>query len=1112
MGRGGGDKGAHGGACGQGKDKSGSFVACTHCRYRWNFKSNHWCYQCCSPLVPYPSADKKPAGQWTFGPPAVASSPFADAAAGAAAAPPPGSKGPPVPKRGAKGGQANRRPWVWHGPGWYPHGGGPPPAPEAEAAPAADPLAALRAELGDCAELEAIAARRDAAKTQQPEPAPRRPPLLEEEESTKGIACRRAQAWLETCAARVVEGEAWLAAAKAAEDDAVAAAHQAQLDWEEACKKQLPSPPLEGEEDKGQAPAASAINVSTLVDEGTLQIVDGPLFNMEGLEIDSGDKDEWNRIKAELAASVQEKVQQALGPAAEQIVKLRDEAKQLHARMQVWLRNPQVLVEEGDAAHFMALGVEYVADWLAHPEFRHFIDDAILIAGHDNADTVQMDLARDICAAAWRAKKHIRLNYHSCLQRLELTDHEAWEQELARHGETMATAIELFDERPPPPRRQADTSIEFVVEPPFCGRCQCGSVVDDVHVCASFLGFSDCDLGVVFLTPGVPAFDEGYHDPFDDLDQGRQANPNSTRQKQLEAQRLAPGPPPAVGRPGAQGWPGPAGGALVQQVRHGPSDGRPGRLQHFRFGCDRAKGRFYYRFHKLIGKWNWRKYTERYMAPRALENRQRWIPSANARYTVARKAKEWLWLLPKGLAAATTPDEVLEVWIRFRHKHPKKTYHYFKFLKRLVDVGGCDVSDWRLKFATSRMRNIHRKVLNLPRLAKLYGQLRATSELEHLSRFIYKMLHKYEPSQLVVAASAFGEARLQDRRLFSEVARLLAPRLETLSPTDLVRLAQAFASAEVCHYTLLTQVSGQAQVRVQQASAGTAPPGSCPTFPQLTELAEAFARLKLQDYSFFGMCSLQARQLLLEGLPGPTPPALARLCSACSRLKIHEVRLYESVLAHVSDHWYDYPAASLALIGAAVAPTLPQEPPPVAEVYGKMQDVIVSDVDRLQLRGVEWAAKFMAAVEPPQDGPSRLARALIKRFMKLRNETKERYDVGRMAEVFARRAPEDKALFSALCRHVHRHLGVFEPLDFVRFARGLAAAEYRDERVVHALAKWARKRSAEFTTYDWDRFVKSVGSMSVQSRLSLLQRLGPPSGDTGGPDSATAGPAVGAPA
>eukprot|EP00959_Pyramimonas_sp_CCMP1952_P259270 5420324-Pyramimonas_sp.AAC.1 len=99
----------------------------------------------------------------------------------AAAAPPAGgqAKGPPVPPRAAKGAPKERRPWVWHGPGWYPYGGGPPPEDVREAPRPADPLALLREQLGDCHELTALSAK--LAAKEQPAEAPRRPPLLEEE-------------------------------------------------------------------------------------------------------------------------------------------------------------------------------------------------------------------------------------------------------------------------------------------------------------------------------------------------------------------------------------------------------------------------------------------------------------------------------------------------------------------------------------------------------------------------------------------------------------------------------------------------------------------------------------------------------------------------------------------------------------------------------------------------------------------------------------------------------------------------------------------------------------------------------------------------------------------
>eukprot|EP00913_Durusdinium_trenchii_P028200 g26438.t1 len=122
-------------------------------------------------------------------------------------------------------------------------------------------------------------------------------------------------------------------------------------------------------------------------------------------------------------------------------------------------------------------------------------------------------------------------------------------------------------------------------------------------------------------------------------------------------------------------------GPLFQQVRFGPLTGRPGRREHHKFGAADRKATYYYRFHKLIGKANWRKYIERYVAPRSIENRQRWIPTPWPTYQQGKHARSWNWRLPKGLAAATTGDDVLEVWIKFRHKLPKKTFHYFKLLK-----------------------------------------------------------------------------------------------------------------------------------------------------------------------------------------------------------------------------------------------------------------------------------------------------------------------------------------------------------------------------------------------------------------------------------------------
>lgn len=383
-------------------------------------------------------------------------------------------------------------------------------------------------------------------------------------------------------------------------------------------------------------------------------------------------------------------------------------------------------------------------------------------------------------------------------------------------------------------------------------------------------------------------------------------------------------------------------------------------------------------------------------------------------------------------------------------------------------------------------------MLNLPRLAKYYAVLKANDQLEHVVRFMYKMLPRYSPQMLALTANAFGIARLQDKRVLSEVARLLEPKLDQVSPTELVRLAQAYAATEVCHYTFLTRISAQAQVRVQQASQGQAPPGATPSFEQLADLAEAFAKLKLRDYSYFEMCSLQTEYLLREGLPGPSPPALAKLCSACARLKVHELRLFEVVMSHIASHWYDYPAHALAEIGAAVAPVLPKGLPELDGTYRTMFEMVRTDRDRLSLKGVEAAVRFMAEVDHKGEFMPGFTQVMAKRVKELRGEPKELYNVARVIEVFARRVPTDRALFSCLCRHAHWHLGYFEPVDFARFARGLSMSEYRDARVTHALAKWALKRQAEFSERGWQDFMSAfeVINQGNQARMDLLLRAG----------------------
>ncbi|CAK0819400.1 unnamed protein product, partial [Prorocentrum cordatum] len=289
---------------GGGKPRQQYQDPCPHSRYRWNFKNNHWCFQCTGALVAQPDGTKRPLGQWAFGPPQISNSPFHAKAKAAASA-----------------GHVDRRPWVYHQ-GWYPYGGAAVPLEPA------DPMAALRAKLGDDGTEELAAVEAPLAKKEAPPPAAPRQPLLEEDVSAKGVAHRRAKSWLERCSLKVLEGEAWLHEARDAEDLAVAAAVEAKRSWEEACAKRLPQPAAA----PPAAAGASSLNLPTLLGEDSevegLTIVDGPMFSTEGLDLDPADLRDWERVKTNLAAGIKAEISKALGSSAEQLATLRAEAKQ----------------------------------------------------------------------------------------------------------------------------------------------------------------------------------------------------------------------------------------------------------------------------------------------------------------------------------------------------------------------------------------------------------------------------------------------------------------------------------------------------------------------------------------------------------------------------------------------------------------------------------------------------------------------------------------------------------------------------------------------------------------------------------------------------------------
>ena len=368
---------------GRGGRGAKAYISCTSCRYRWNFKTNHWCFQCTAPLIPNPDFSKKPQGQWSFGPPAVLpdASPFNAASQGQPASP--FTAGGPGAYEVAFD-QAAVDAWVKGKGGKRAKGPGPPPPAKAaamaakgaggkggkggkgggtgaEQAPPADPFALLRATYGDqlVGKEDLVAQLEAALAPAAPPPPAARVPLLEEEVNQKGIAARRAAKNLEAASLKVIEGEAWLEEAKAEEDAAVLEASKTYKEWQEACAKHAPQPAAAAS--TGDSIPDSAINLSALLDASNggqkISIVDGAAFDVSGLDLDEGEREAWDKLKLQLSSEVEGVLTKALGPTCQNIANLREQAQQMRTRLQAKRRKgpdgaatPTLPPDEGKAS------------------------------------------------------------------------------------------------------------------------------------------------------------------------------------------------------------------------------------------------------------------------------------------------------------------------------------------------------------------------------------------------------------------------------------------------------------------------------------------------------------------------------------------------------------------------------------------------------------------------------------------------------------------------------------------------------------------------------------------------------------------------------------------
>ncbi|ANQ07655.1 Uncharacterized protein PCOAH_00021190 [Plasmodium coatneyi] len=526
----------------------------------------------------------------------------------------------------------------------------------------------------------------------------------------------------------------------------------------------------------------------------------------------------------------------------------------------------------------------------------------------------------------------------------------------------------------------------------------------------------------------------------------------------------------------------------------------------------------YYRFHKRVGKGSWNKYVERFKPPRSIENTQRLIFNYEPTYSEKKASCSWQWLLPKKIAQATTSDEVLNVWVYYRHKR-KKSYHYLKVLKRLVDVGTCSTNDWRFKLITSRVQNKINTFLNLPRICYYYGRLKATAQLEGMSKMINHRLSCYLPHQLILILRSFALCELQDKQLFCKIREQLKPHVRTLSFSHLSVIAQSYASCMIHDFLFLSVLADEVMLRVKLCNERTggrlsqynlgveetpaavteeAPMMSgldmdntlvqhkreqfCyyPQMESLVDIAVSFANLKFQNYLFFDYVS----RLTIYMLKDPhknvlNPYLLEKIATSFCKLKINDVILFEHILRHIRIYTYDYPPQVLCTIGWLFSSILPLHYGAINRIYKKMMLHIYQNASILTMDAL---TKFSSFVQKGTTN-DRTKKEFLFRVNDLIKKAdnkycKMMYDVPRLLEILSLHELLDQDSFQIMCKHMHGNIKYFEPCDFNRAARALNHAKnkfnFEDEKIVNALARNVIKQHDLFHIIDYHQFCKAI--------------------------------------
>ena len=407
------------------------------------------------------------------------------------------------------------------------------------------------------------------------------------------------------------------------------------------------------------------------------------------------------------------------------------------------------------------------------------------------------------------------------------------------------------------------------------------------------------------------------------------------------------------------------------------------------------------------------------------------------------------------LAQATTPNQVLDAWVLFRYRQPKRLCHFMMTLKRLVEVGGCDATDWRLQILLSRLRRGYKRVINLHTLMGYFSRLGLYQEIDKLTLFAKPRLPFLKKEQLVSVMESLGECQTRDSAIMGLCMRRLSRNYESLSTRDGICLISALGNSEIRNTRFVSLILSEIVKRDL-------------SLDEYCALISATRSARYRDFCVAELAVAKAKASLTNG---ENLDEVCRLVKELSLIGVNDIMFSKHVAITV-----DPDQVSLSSLISLVSGCIGIVDSEILLPHFALirESVILIDSHSELLHAASAVDRASSAVP---DSKSFLTE-LGYRLTHLGRE-KEKYNTALLANIFARNEVFSKRIWKAIWADTRYSVPHFEPEDFLTAAKtfGSLPSDILGDRVhvlANELSEWALKRWEEFGVSEWRELQASL--------------------------------------